>query len=116
MKPDSEAVIQRRIVRAVRDTWPSAIVHHSTPPIASMRARIAAKAAGSVSGFPDLTVLMPGAGIVVFLEVKSAKGRVSPVQKALHERMALHGHQVAVVRSPEEALEVLDRAFYHQPG
>ena len=61
---------------------------------------------GMTPGWPDIDVLLPG-GRTVFLEVKNAKGKLSPFQRAMHIRIAELGHHVFVVRSVEHALEVV---------
>jgi hypothetical protein len=51
-------------------------------------------------GTPDLCALRNG--LTVWLEVKTAKGKVKPPQKALHEAMRDKGALVYVVRSLED--------------
>jgi hypothetical protein len=68
------------------------------------RARYAAerKKSGIVSGFPDLTVWLPG-GRVVLIEMKSATGVLSDAQKALHPKLRALGFVVIVARDIETA-------------
>jgi hypothetical protein len=66
----------------------------------------AMKATGLMPGFPDLLVMQAPARIA-FLEVKAPKGRVSATQADCHLLLARLGHQVAVVRSQDEAVEAL---------
>ena len=60
----------------------------------------------TLRGMPDLIVLLPQ-GRVVFLEVKRPKGRPTPYQLEVHERLRGMGHEVYIVRSAEEALTYL---------
>ena len=64
------------------------------------------KSTGLMPGFPDLILLAPG-GRVAFLEVKAPSGRVSPAQSQAHAMLDRLGHQVAVVRSQDDAVDVL---------
>ena len=57
-------------------------------------------------GDPDFTVLADG-GRVFFIECKSAKGKLSTQQQALHAWAAKLGHKVHVVRTFAEFLEVV---------
>lgn len=54
-----------------------------------------------VGGVPDIVAPLTG-GRVVFLEVKSAKGKTTPAQDMYHERLQHLGHYVAVVRSVKD--------------
>lgn len=54
-------------------------------------------------GTPDLVLVAPPG----WLECKSPKGLVSPAQRRWHRLARASGARVAVVRSPREALEVV---------
>lgn len=59
-------------------------------------------------GFPDLLVILPN-GRVVFMEVKTATGRVRPEQKQMHEFLEnMHQHH-CIVRSVEDAVKIIKR-------
>lgn len=62
------------------------------------------------AGAPDRIFF--GHGHIVLIEMKRRGGRVSPVQKAEHARIAEHGCQVHVCWSAEEAIAVLQK---HMP-
>jgi hypothetical protein len=53
-------------------------------------------------GFPDLWVVGH-----MLLEVKTGKGKVSPEQLAMHDRIRRAGELVAVVRTPAEAIRAV---------
>lgn len=57
-------------------------------------------APGTVSGVPDLMILHRGKAFGI--ELKSAKGRLSDVQKAVHGKLNDCGVPVAVCRSLDE--------------
>lgn len=59
----------------------------------------------SMAGYPDLSLVIKGKA--VFLEVKSAKGRLSPEQVRCHETLREHGATVFVVRGVDETIQCL---------
>lgn len=48
-------------------------------------------------GHPDINIYLSG-GKILFLEVKTETGQLSPAQVEYHEQLRLRGHQVEVVR------------------
>lgn len=62
-------------------------------------------APGALSGAPDLQIIYRGKPI--FIELKTATGRLSPEQKAVHIRLAAAGAVVSVCRSVVEVEEFL---------
>lgn len=59
---------------------------------------------GLPKGFSDLFGFRKSDGKAIFIEVKTASGRVSPEQKNFIGRMKGYGAIAGVCRSPEEAL------------
>lgn len=57
-------------------------------------------------GTPDFVVAMPG-GRTVWVEAKSAKGKLSPEQRAWMAALVRVGHTAHVVRSMQEFMEVV---------
>lgn len=55
----------------------------------------------STVGVPDRILIMPG-GIVIFVELKTPSGRVSPTQKIIHQKLENLGANIRVVRSKED--------------
>jgi hypothetical protein len=83
------------------------VCHHS--PNAGKRSVIGGrmlKQEGMITGWPDLTVVGPG-GRIAFLEVKSAKGHTTDAQDDCLGMLQRMGHDVAVVRSQDEAVLIL---------
>lgn len=57
-------------------------------------------------GTPDIFICLP-AGRIAWLEMKAAKGSLSPDQKAFREKVLALGHHYAVAKSIDEALAFL---------
>ena len=111
-----EADAQRAIVTALRIALPrDAIVHHCANEVTEAGPRGAKRQAilvgmGVHPGFADLLVISEGR--VLFLEVKSAKGRLRPAQDAFRETVLAQGFGWALVRSVDHALAALaDHGF-----
>jgi hypothetical protein len=106
-----EADLQRAVVSALRVILPKgAIVHHSANEVAQAGPRGAKRQAilvgmGVHPGFADLMVLCGGR--VLFLELKSRKGQLSPAQEAFRDAVLAQGHGWALVRSLDDALGAL---------
>lgn len=114
-KPNPETALQKEIVSALRalNLWVVRIpgqgtMQHVGPGRAVLKA-------SELAGFPDLLVLGPE-GLTAWLEVKTPAGRLSPPQKARHDRLAALSHTVAVVRSADQAVSVLrDNGWFDEP-
>ena len=111
-----EADLQRAVVVALRFALPKgAIVHHCANEVTEAGPRGARRQAILVSmgvhpGFADLIVLCDGR--VLFLELKSLKGRLSPAQEAFRDAVLALGFGWALVRSLDDALGALaDHGF-----
>ena len=112
--PEGDA--QRAIVQALRVALPrDAIVHHCVNEVTEAGPRGAKRQSilvgmGVHSGFADLIVLCEGR--VLFLELKSLKGRLSPNQEAFRDAVLAQGFGWALVRSVDDALGALaDNGF-----
>ena len=111
-----EADLQRAVVQALRFALPrSALIPHCANEVTEPGPRGAKRQAilvgmGVHPGFADLMVLCDGR--VLFLELKSLKGRLSPTQEAFREAVLAQGHGWAMVRSLDDALGALaDHGF-----
>jgi hypothetical protein len=106
-----EADVQRDIVRFLRAVLPAgAIVHHSPNETGSgtragRQRQAILSGMGVCPGWSDLVVLAEGR--VLFLEVKTPAGRLSPAQRAFRDVVREQGHGFAVVRSIDEARAAL---------
>lgn len=111
-----EADLQRAVVKALHFALPrTAIIHHCANEVSEAGPRGAKRQAilvgmGVHSGFADLIVLCDGR--VLFLELKSLKGRLSPAQEAFLDAVLAQGFGWALVRSLDDALVALaDHGF-----
>lgn len=59
------------------------------------------KATGACKGWPDM-VILPCRDVVIWIEFKTAKGKLSPEQIDLHTRMAELGQSVFVVQAADK--------------
>ncbi len=106
-----EADLQRAVVVALRFALPKgAIIHHCANEVTEAGPRGAKRQAilvgmGVHSGFADLVILCDGR--VLFLELKSLKGRLSPAQEAFRDAVLAQGFGWALVRSLDDALGAL---------
>lgn len=64
------------------------------------------------SGVPDRIIIIPG-GQVVFVEVKSATGKLTELQKAFGRRLEFFKAEYALVNSKESVNEFIDKYFWH---
>ena len=111
-----EADLQRAVLQALRVVLPrTAIIHQCANEVTEAGPRGAKRQAilvgmGVHPGFADLIVLCDGR--VLFLELKSLKGRLSPSQEAFRDAVQAQGHGWALVRSLDDALGALaDHGF-----
>ena len=112
----SEADLQRATVIALRFALPKgAIIHHCANEVTEPGLRGAQRQAilvgmGVHAGFADLIVICEGR--ILFLELKSLKGRLSPAQEVFRDAVQAQGFGWALVRSLEDALGALaDNGF-----
>lgn len=112
MPNNPEHKVQVAIIKWLRTVMPKAMIQHcrnehNKRGKAGLIAAQMQKAAGVMSGFPDLIVL-PDADVgPFFLEVKAPKGRVSSVQEQVHGMLDARGYPVAVVRSIDDVRDLL---------
>jgi len=111
-----EADLQRAVVVALRFVLPKdAIIHHCANEVTEAGPRGAKRQAilvgmGVHTGFADLVILCGGR--VLFLELKSLKGRLSPTQEAFRDAVLAQGFGWALVRTLDDALGALaDHCF-----
>ena len=70
------------------------------------------KKMGVLAGVPDIHILDPRKTYCgLFIELKTAKGRLTPSQKDVIERIENAGYKCAVCRSLDEVIEVVDDYF-----
>lgn len=108
MLAPSEYQIQRAIVDLLAIARHRDLICWHTPNGEDRHARVGAKLRlmGVLPGVPDLCFVLPS-GRAAFIEVKAPKGKLSPEQMAFQLRCATVGAPYAVVRSLDEAVDVL---------
>lgn len=112
-----ESKLQQSCVRWFRLQYPKYLIFANAN--GGYRSPIEAKimqAEGVLAGVPDLTVLIPCHYIQVndqrtmslpfFIEMKSDKGRLTPIQKERIEQIQALGYAVHVCRSLDEFMNV----------
>ena len=62
------------------------------------------------TGVPDRILVGPG-GVVIFVELKTAKGRISPKQQVQMDKLRQRGAKVWLIREFEMFKEYLDEAM-----
>ncbi|MWV50091.1 VRR-NUC domain-containing protein [Rathayibacter sp. VKM Ac-2803] len=83
-KQTTEAGLQREVIaRAELRRWMSYHTHDSRR---------------SNPGYPDLHLVHPGAGLSLFLELKTHTGRVRPEQRTWIDALRATGHRAYLVR------------------
>lgn len=97
-KPPTEHEIQRAAVQWIRQNTPYLVYAIPNGGRRGLREAGRLKAEGVVAGMPDLHV----PALRLWIEMKTATGKVSPVQLAIHKRLRADGDFVVVCRSVEE--------------
>jgi len=98
-----EADLQRTVVRYLRLALPLDAVMTAIEPGGKLSGRAQAIRAGMghQAGWPDLLVVWRG--LPIGLELKTASGGLSAVQKQMHQRLGYARVEVVVCRSLEQA-------------
>ncbi len=113
LKLRNEDAIQAEIVRwsyAETKNQPDLWLLHHCPNggFRGMQAGMRFKALGVKAGVPDVVLPVPrGKYYGLWIEVKTATGKVSDSQKEWHERLTKIGHFVVVIRTAEEGIETI---------
>ena len=102
-RKDVEGPIHIAILNHLLSLFPEANIHHSPNSIGLSGRQIMMQIAhneamGTVKGYPDIEVILPGP-LLMFFEVKAEGNYPDADQKNLHEKLRSLGAKVAVVRS-----------------
>ena len=103
MAERSEHIEQREFVQWVRQNTSLLII---AIPNGGKRGKLEGmrlQAEGVTAGVPDLQIPM----FALWIEMKAKGGRLSPVQKEMHERLRSEGQTVEVCYSTQEAINVV---------
>ena len=100
----NEATLKSAVISVARmKGW---LIHHDLPAM-NRRGRWATHVEGDV-GFPDLVLLSPHHGQLIFVELKSEKGRTTSSQDNWLDALGLAGIEHHVVR-PSDLAFITDR-------
>ncbi len=104
----SEHIIQRRLMDYLRIALRPELEARAVPNGEKRHISVAnrLKAEGVKRGTPDIFICLPE-GRIAWLEMKAAKGSLSPEQKAFREKVEALGHRYAVAKTVDEALTFL---------
>jgi len=69
----------------------------------------------STRGFPDLTVILPN-GTVLFVELKTDKGRLTKLQQHVHDKLKRNNANVYIARSLDEFKQLVNTHAGTAPG
>jgi len=104
------AIVEYCAWKAAED-WRYSLLMH-TPNQGKRSARFGAelKRMGMKPGFPDLALLWPRPpyGSCLFLEMKFGRGKTTPAQDEWHRMLRAAGHLVAIPRSSNEGIEIIE--------
>ena len=111
-----EFEIQEQVIKVLDGTLPNGSLRHHSPNEGIRKPQYRAKLArmGMVSGFPDLQIFVPAESFrlgkspaPIFIELKSATGRLSDKQRLVLAMLDQLGCYTMVCRSVAEVLEFL---------
>lgn len=113
-----ETILQKAVVKYFHLQYPNEmIINIRNEGKRSKRECGELKAMGMVAGMPDLFIPSPAHLLNgrawhiahgLFIELKTPKGKISPAQQVVHERLRTSGYQVEVCRTLEEAITVIN--------
>jgi hypothetical protein len=100
---DTQHTVMQFLARALPD---NAIANHSPGEgKRSKAAQVTLRRSGYQAGWPDIEILWRGK--TLFIELKSAAGRLSPAQRETQRKLIYCGFDVCVCRSPEDVQAAL---------
>ncbi len=100
---ESEHVIQCKAVQWIKQYTPYVVY---AVPNGGKRGKLEAmrlRAEGVLAGIPDIHI----PALALYIEMKTAVGKVSPVQKDVHEQLRRDGQAVHVCRSLEDVQDIV---------
>jgi hypothetical protein len=105
--PESEAKLQARVIAHLRAHGKPGLVFYAVPNGGKRDGRSATllQAQGVVAGIPDIALICDG--LPYFLELKTATGRLSDVQRTMLEQLVNAKAICAVAYSFEDARAIL---------
>jgi hypothetical protein len=103
----TEQELHFQVADYLRLALPTQTVWHHSPNEGRRRPQYNKKLArlGLRAGWPDIEIVHKGR--IIFIELKTPKGRVSPAQKQCHNDLMLAGAVVKICRSFQEVQDFL---------
>ena len=109
MRHYEESMIQKVVVRHIRNHHPEVLFTCSPATAKSARQGHENKLMGYLKGIPDLIILLPNKGYNgLMIELKTDKGTVKPEQRDILEKLNGLGFKAVVCRSAEEAISTFE--------
>ena len=114
-EPSSEDELQRWSLNLINQVIPSeCVVHHSpNEGVRKVQFKMKLKSMGTQFGWPDLEIFAPdtathtGLPQCLFIELKLAKGKLSPNQISIRDQLIAGGFAWALCRSLDDVREFL---------
>lgn len=106
----TESLHQASLVAWFRAQYPyykNLLVHIPNGQNVGSRIGARLKAQGLMKGYPDLALFVPRKHPVLFIEMKSPKGRLTLEQKMIHEELREVGYRVETCYSVEDGIEAI---------
>lgn len=109
---ESEHVIQCQAIQWIRQNTPYVCYAIPNGGSRGRRQGAALKAEGVLAGIPDIHI----PALSLFIEMKTGVGKVSPVQKDMHERLRKDTQIVEVCRSVDDVIRVVTEQMQWRCG
>jgi len=108
--PVSEDDLQRQVVLMLKKSLPIGTLYHHSPNegVRKVQFKMKLKSMGTRFGWPDLEIFAPAHETItsknetLFIELKLAKGKLSPNQISIRDSLVSAGFPWALCRSVEE--------------
>ena len=108
--PVSEDDLQRQVILMLKKSLPIGTLYHHSPNegVRKVQFKMKLKSMGTRFGWPDLEIFAPAHETIIhknatlFIELKLAKGKLSPNQVSIRDSLISAGFPWALCRSVEE--------------
>lgn len=104
-----EAAFQKSVVTWFRKNYPDYVIF-SVPNEATYHSTAKFKALGMLSGASDLVMILPN--VVLFLECKSAQGKLRKEQKEFRDKCKALNHNYFVIKDLQDVKAILREHLY----
>ena len=115
--PVSEDDLQRQVILMLKKSLPIGTLYHHSPNegVRKVQFKMKLKSMGTRFGWPDLEIFAPAHETItsknetLFIELKLAKGKLSPNQVSIRDSLISAGFPWALCRSVEEVETFLNK-------